>query len=101
MINSNEASPFALQWEKERRRSAAVSSDPVNSPPHYTAGKVEVIDFIEQVATTYIPSIAYHIGNCLKYLARAPLKGKLLEDLKKARWYLDRAIQVLERKEAP
>jgi hypothetical protein len=66
--------------------------DPVNSPAHYTAGAVEVIDYIEQVAAHYPGAQAYAIGNTLKYLSRAPLKGAKLEDLRKARWYLDRAI---------
>lgn len=60
--------------------------DVVNHPSHYTRGKIEVIDFIED---QHLP---YHLGNVIKYIARAGYKGDKLEDLKKARWYLDRYI---------
>ena len=65
-------------------------SDAVNHPPHYNAGKIEVIDAIEDW------KLDYHIGNVVKYVVRAPHKGKELEDLKKALWYLERAIKVRE-----
>lgn len=60
--------------------------DVVNHPSHYTRGKIEVIDFIED------QQLPYHLGNVIKYIARAGYKGDKLEDLKKARWYLDRYI---------
>jgi transcriptional regulator len=60
--------------------------DMVNSPNHYTAGGIETIDFIEA------KKLGYHLGNVVKYVSRAPHKGRQLEDLKKARWYLDREI---------
>lgn len=67
--------------------------DPVNQPAHYTDGNIEVIDFIED------KKLNYHRGNCVKYVARAGKKdpAKELEDLKKARWYLDREISNLEK----
>ena len=68
----------------------SATSDMVNHPPHYKAGGIEVIDFIEA------KSLGFHEGNVVKYVARAKFKGKELEDLKKARWYLDRAITRLE-----
>ena len=55
-------------------------------PSHYTRGNIEVIDFIED------QQLPYHLGNVIKYIARAGHKGDKLEDLKKARWYLDRYI---------
>ena len=67
-------------------------SDPVNHPDHYTAGGVEVIDFIESKGLQN----DYCLGNVIKYISRANFKGRLLEDLKKARWYLNRRIQQLE-----
>ena len=70
--------------------------DPVNHPSHYNAGKVEVIDYIEQVCASYPGKEAPLVGNVIKYVSRAPLKEKKLEDLKKARWYLDRLIKNLE-----
>jgi hypothetical protein len=64
-------------------------SDPVNHPAHYKIGGIETIDFIEA------KGLGYHIGNVVKYITRAGHKGTTngLEDLKKARWYLDRAIE--------
>lgn len=66
--------------------------DTVNHPAHYTQGKVEVIEFIEQVTKDYNANVAYHIGNAIKYIARSPHKnGK--EDIAKAKWYLERAFE--------
>jgi hypothetical protein len=66
--------------------------DNVNRPKHYTDGKIEVIDFIED------KKLCYHLGNTVKYISRAGKKdpSKELEDLKKAQWYLNRKIQKLE-----
>lgn len=61
--------------------------DVINHPSHYTRGKIEVIDFIED------QQLPYHLGNVVKYVARAGYKGDKLEDLKKAQWYLDRYIK--------
>ena len=65
-------------------------SDPVNNPSHYTDGKIEVIDFIED------KQLNFHRGNVVKYVSRAGKKGNELEDLKKAMWYLEREINRLE-----
>lgn len=64
--------------------------DMVNHPPHYTQGKYEVIDVIDDW------KLDFYLGNAVKYIARAHLKGNQLEDLKKAQWYLNRKIQRLE-----
>jgi len=63
----------------------------VNHPPHYTAhpSGVECIDVAEHYG--------FCIGNAIKYLWRAGLKGDAIEDLKKARWYLDREISNREK----
>lgn len=63
-------------------------ADMVNHPPHYTDGKYEVIDFIED------KRLGYHLGNAIKYISRAGKKDpyELVNDLKKAIWYLNRAI---------
>lgn len=63
----------------------------VSHPPHYTFGAIEVIDAIEAW------ELGFHLGNVVKYVARAAHKGDRLTDLRKARWYLDRAIGRLER----
>lgn len=65
--------------------------DMVNSPSHYNRGKVEAIVIIEQIASAYPIKVALSIGNTVKYLIRAPFKNGV-EDLKKAQWYLNRAI---------
>ena len=68
--------------------------DPVNHPSHYTDGKIEVIDFIED------KNLNFHRGNAVKYIARAGKKDKSreIEDLQKAAWYIDREIKRLEAK---
>ena len=66
-------------------------SETVNHPKHYTDGKIEVIDFIED------KNLNFHRGNAVKYISRAGKKDptKEIEDLKKARWYIDREIKRL------
>jgi hypothetical protein len=63
----------------------------VNHPRHYNAGKIEVIDFIED------QSLGFHLGNTVKYIARSAHKGSELEDLRKGLWYLQRKITQLEK----
>lgn len=60
--------------------------DPVNHPPHYKAGGIETIDFIEA------KKLNYNLGNVVKYLTRADLKGNRKQDLEKALWYLNREL---------
>ena len=64
----------------------------IYKPNHYTNNEIEVIHFIEQVTKDYPADIAYHVGNTLKYLARAPHKGNMEQDLLKALNYLNRAV---------
>ena len=70
--------------------------DMVNHPPHYKKGGVEVIDVIEAGIGDQ-GFVGYLLGNIMKYLLRFPHKGKPVEDLKKARWYLDRLILVVSK----
>lgn len=66
-------------------------TDTVNHPPHYKSGGIETIDFIEA------KKLPYHLGNVVKYVSRAGIKSECpLEDLRKARWYLERYIQKIE-----
>lgn len=60
--------------------------DPVNHPWHYKVGGIETIDFIEA------KKLGYHLGNAVKYISRADHKGNRLQDLEKAKWYIDREI---------
>ena len=62
----------------------------MNHPKHYTQGHIEVIDAIEAW------QLNFRLANVVKYVARAEHKNNKLEDLKKARWYLDREISKLE-----
>ena len=68
--------------------------DVVNHPSHYTDGKIEVIEFIED------KNLNYHKGNAIKYICRAGKKDpqKEIEDLQKAIWYINREIRNLKRR---
>lgn len=68
---------------------APPAPDVVNHPPHYKDGGIETIDYIEA------KRLGYHLGNVVKYISRAGKKGTAngLEDLRKAQWYLARAIE--------
>ena len=69
-------------------------NDPVNHPAHYTTGKIEVIDYIED------QKLPYHLGNAVKYISRAGKKDKYktVEDLRKAVWYIQRYIGLISGK---
>ncbi len=62
-------------------------SDNVNHPRHYTEhpSGVECIQITEHMG--------FNLGNAVKYIWRADLKGNQVEDLKKAVWYINREIQ--------
>ena len=68
--------------------------DKVNHPTHYTSTKIETIDIIQDKLTAEAFE-GFCIGNVLKYLTRHRQKNGL-EDLQKARWYLDKIIRVKE-----
>ena len=72
-----------------------ILTDSVNHPPHYRRGGMECIDVIEAL------NLSFHLGSTLKYLWRAGEKDptRTIEDLKKARFYLDRSIALLEKKQ--
>ena len=64
------------------------NKDMVNNPPHYNKGSIEIIDFIQDWNLDFIT------GNIIKYVTRSPYKNKPLEDLEKAKFYLDRLIEI-------
>ena len=66
--------------------------DNVNAPQHYLHGRKETIDVITDCMTND-EFHGYLKGNILKYVSRYKFKGEPLEDLEKARWYLNRLIQ--------
>lgn len=63
-----------------------MTKEMVDHPDHYKSSKFEVIDIIEDY------QLDFHLGNTIKYILRADKKENRLQDLAKARWYLDRAI---------
>lgn len=72
-----------------------LENDPVSHPAHYTTGKIECIEYIED------KQLGFHLGNAVKYITRAGKKspGKKIEDLRKAIWYINRYIQLEEQRE--
>lgn len=66
---------------------------PVNHPSHYNTGSIEVIDVLEDW------DLGFHLGNAVKYIARAGRKDeqKTIEDLEKAVWYIRRYIDYVLR----
>ena len=73
--------------------SEIIVNDPVNHPSHYTQGKIECIDFIQDKKLNFCR------GNAVKYIVRAGLKdpGKEIEDLEKAVFYIRREIEDLRK----
>jgi hypothetical protein len=65
-----------------------MAEDMVNHPPHYTFGKYEVLD----VLMDWFPNKPL-LWQVVKYVARAYHKGQTLEDLQKARFYLEKEIE--------
>jgi hypothetical protein len=70
-------------------------SDAVQRPPHYNTGNIECITAIE-ASMSSLEFQGYCKGNCIKYLWRYQYKGKPLEDLQKALWYLEKLIKTQE-----
>jgi len=77
--------------KKEAKLSVNQAADAVNHPSHYTAGKVECIDALEAATVNLTGVEAVCTANAIKYLWRWKQKNGV-EDLRKARWYLDRLI---------
>jgi len=76
-------------------QSSSPTPDPVNSPPHYTSGGIETIDYMEAKSTP--EEFRGHLRlSALKYLSRAGLKDDTLKDLKKAQWYINALVEFIE-----
>ncbi len=73
---------------------AVPACDPVNRPAHYTAhpSGIECIQVTEHMG--------FNLGNAVKYIWRCDLKRDAIEDLEKARWYIDREISTRRAKAA-
>ena len=86
------------KWDDRDHLSPMASNevDKVNSPSHYTAGKVEAINIIEEaIKDASNPVDGMLQGQVLKYMLRLWLKENPKQDAQKARWYLDRLIEKL------
>ena len=93
ICSTEECAELVRMW-LERKCKDNPPADNVNHPAHYTSGKIEVIDFIED------KELGFHLGNAVKYISRAGRKNpdKIVEDLQKAVWYINREIGRLEEK---
>ena len=71
-----------------------MTTEKVNHPSHYNMGKIETIDLIKD-SLSFEGYKGFLKGNIIKYIARYEYKGNELEDLQKAKWYLDKLIEEL------
>jgi hypothetical protein len=103
----NDATP--AEWDRLRKEMPAIEKVPkidtamkayhdianseredvVNKPKHYNTGNIECIEAIEESMSS-VAFKGYLKGNCMKYLWRYDYKGKQVEDLNKAKWYLNK-----------
>jgi hypothetical protein len=84
---TNALNSYAAEAEKE-------AEDMVGAPKHYNTGNIECIDAIEESMSS-VAFKGYLKGNCMKYLWRYDYKGKQVEDLQKAAWYLNKLTEMV------
>jgi|TARA_B100001939_G_scaffold229170_1_gene197392 hypothetical protein len=84
------------RMKEEQANMQSDNLDMVNNPAHYNEATIETIDVIESVTQDGFES--YLQGNILKYICRYKYKNGV-EDLEKARWYLNRLIETVEKGE--
>lgn len=82
-------SPGAVMIRDGHEVEITTPSDAVQSPAHYQLGSMEAIDVIDQ---SIEDPASFYRGNAIKYLLRAGRKGDAHEDLRKARYYIDREL---------
>ena len=80
--------PWATMAEEE------AVEDVVNNPDHYNTGSIECIDAIQESMSS-VAFKGYLKGNCMKYLWRYDYKGKQVQDLQKAGWYLNKLTKMV------
>lgn len=85
-----------IQNAENRYQSTVKRFDEVTKPEHYNHGKFETIDVIIDTLGEY-EAINYCHGNVLKYTIRMWHKGSPIKDAQKAKWYLDKMIELLEK----
>ena len=90
-----EINPTACENAKDSCCGKEPNVDMVNHPSHYTQGGIECIDCIKSATVGKVGIEAFCVGNAIKYLFRYEEKNGI-EDVKKARWYIDRLIKELE-----
>ena len=92
VLSGQSSDVIALDFSKIKKE-----EDKVNSPNHYTAGKTEVIDVIEDaIQDAPTPKAGMLQGQVIKYILRMWLKDNPVQDAEKAEWYLKRLIQSLK-----
>ena len=102
-MSINEATRF--DWDRVRDRKTGLEAwaqaaeeeaaeDMVGAPRHYNTGNIECIDAIEESMSS-VAFKGYLKGNCMKYLWRYDYKGKQVEDLQKAGWYLNKLTMMV------
>lgn len=95
--NVNKAQRRLMQFNSNTGKMESV--DNVNHPQHYQSKSgLETIDVIEAFTEELVGGEATNTGNVLKYMCRWKSKNGL-EDLKKARWYLNRLIDIVEKRD--
>ena len=79
---------MAFKKRSAKRAGKRLKTNDINHPSHYNTGDIEVIDAIEDW------ELGFHLGNSIKYIARAGKKNPktVITDLEKAKWYLSRKI---------
>lgn len=107
IMRLNDATP--AEWDRLRKEMPAIEKVPkidtamkayhdianseledvVNKPKHYNTGNIECIEAIEESMSS-VAFKGYLKGNCMKYLWRYDYKGRQVEDLNKAKWYLNK-----------
>ena len=95
-VARKEQAEYEARWVDESLEEIIARQDEeedvVNNPDHYNTGNVECIEAIEESMTPEAFR-GYLKGNCMKYLWRYSYKGKPVEDLQKAQWYLAKLLQ--------
>ena len=83
---------FCAGLMDEEHYKAELKKEIIKHPSHYTYGKIECIDYIRD------KNFDFCLGNAIKYITRAGHKGDAVEDLEKAKQYIDFEIEMLSKK---
>ena len=95
-MSDDEFLALDLTLSSKSKDAKIVSNDSVNHPSHYTQGKVECIDAMEQVLGREAV-MHYCLGATFKYLWRRKLKENEEQDIQKSLWYFDRFVEIINR----